>query len=92
MEQVDWSWKKSSYEQINPFKAKRKDNGEWVEGYYVYDYSHDAHYIFANIIATPNGVHDGRESFSLEYYEINPNTLYQYTGLTEKNGSKILGE
>lgn len=19
------------------FKAKRKDNGEWVEGYYVYD-------------------------------------------------------
>lgn len=83
---------KNKDEQINPFKAKRKDNGEWVEGYYVYDYSHDAHYIFANIIATPNGVHDRRESFSLEYYEINPNTLYQYTGLTEKNGSKILGE
>lgn len=71
------------------FKAKRKDNGEWVEGYYVYDYSHDAHYIFANIIATPNGVHDRRESFSLEYYEIDPYTLCQYTGLTDKNGKKI---
>ena len=71
------------------FKAKRKDNGEWVEGYYVYDYSHDAHYIFANIIVTPNGVHDKRESFSLEYYEIDPETLCQYTGLTDKNGNKI---
>lgn len=71
------------------FKAKTIDNGEWVEGYYVYDYSHDAHYIFANIIATPNGVHDRRESFSLEYYEIDPYTLCQYTGLTDKNGRKI---
>lgn len=71
------------------FKAKRKDNGEWVEGYYVYDYSHDAHYIFANIIVTPNGVHDKRESFSLEYYEIDPETLCQFTGLTDKNGKKI---
>lgn len=71
------------------FKAKRKDNGEWVKGYYVYDYSHDAHYIFANIIATPNGVHDRRESFSLEYYEIDPYTLCQCTGLTDKNGKKI---
>lgn len=73
----------------NIFKAKRKDNGEWVEGYYVYDYSHDAHYIFANIIATPNGVHDRRESFSLEYYEIDPYTLCQYTGLTDEDGWKI---
>lgn len=71
------------------FKAKRKDNGEWVKGYYVYDYSHDAHYIFANIIATPNGVHDRRESFSLEYYEIDPYTLCQYTGLTDKYGKEI---
>lgn len=71
------------------FKAKTIDNGEWVEGYYVYDYSHDAHYIFANIIVTPNGVHDRRESFSLEYYEINPNTLCQYTGLTDTNDREI---
>lgn len=73
----------------NLFKAKRKDNGEWVKGYYVYDYSHDAHYIFANIIATPNGVHDRRESFALEYYEIDPYTLCQYTGLTDKYGKEI---
>ena len=71
------------------FKAKRKDNGEWVEGYYVYDYAHNTHYIFANMIAIPNGVHDRRENFSLEYYEIDPDTFCQFTGLADKNGQRV---
>lgn len=60
------------------FKAKRKDNGEWVEGLPGYDMS-------GNIaeIETHKSFGDCR------IYEINPDTLCQYTGLTDKNGKKI---
>ena len=49
------------------FKAKRKDNGEWVEGYYVYC----------------------RKRRYILQIEIDPGTICQYTGLTDKNGNKI---
>lgn len=60
------------------FKAKRKDNGEWVEGLPGYDMS-------GNIaeIETHKSFGDCR------IYEINPDTICQYTGLTDKNGKKI---
>ena len=64
------------------FKAKRKDNGEWVEGQYAY----------INNPLTENGepirhlICNGTNIFN---YEINPDTLCQYTGLTDKNGRKI---
>lgn len=67
------------------FKAKRKDNGEWVEGYYRADTDLDTHYICGwNYYASENGLE--REPFE---EEINPDTLCQYTGLTDKNGKKI---
>ena len=67
------------------FKAKRKDNGEWVEGYYRADPDLDTHYICGwNYYASENGLE--REPFE---EEINPDTLCQYTGLTDKNGKKI---
>ena len=67
------------------FKAKRKDNSEWVEGYYRADPDLDTHYICGwNYYASENGLE--RESFE---EEINYNTLCQYTGLTDKNGRKI---
>ena len=67
------------------FKAKRKDNGEWVEGYYRADLDLDTHYICGwNYYASENGLE--REPFE---EEINPDTLCQYTGLTDKNGNKI---
>jgi uncharacterized phage protein (TIGR01671 family) len=67
------------------FKAKRKDNGEWVEGYYRADPDLDTHYICGwNYYASENGLE--REPFE---EEINPDTLCQYTGLTDKNGEKI---
>lgn len=63
------------------FKAKRKDNGEWVEGYYQkrYDTQNDEqHFIFWS------------KSYTVwEYAEIDPTTLCQYTGLTDENGRKI---
>lgn len=63
------------------FKAKRIENGEWVEGYYQKRYDEmerERHYIFwckSNIV--------------WEYAEIDPDTICQYTGLTDKNGNRI---
>ena len=63
------------------FKAKRLDNGEWVEGYYQKRFDLDGseqHLIFWS------------KSYTVwEYAEIDPDTICQYTGLTDKNGNKI---
>ncbi len=67
------------------FKAKRKNNGEWVEGYYTADPDLDMHFIFGwSYYVCENGLE--RESFE---YEINPDTLCQYTGLKDRNGIRI---
>ena len=56
------------------FRGKRKYNGEWVEGFYYKDlWSDNAHYI----------IYDGTD------YEVIPETVGQYTGLTDKNGKRI---
>lgn len=62
------------------FKVKRKDNREWVEGYYrrIPCMGLYGHYIMPQ---NPKN--------RLEQYEIDPDTLCQYTGLTDKNGKKI---
>ena len=60
------------------FKAKRKDNGEWVEGLPGYD-------INGNI--TELEVY--KKFGDCRIYEIDPDTLCQFVGLTDKNGRKI---
>lgn len=62
------------------FKAKRKDNGEWVEGCIVIDQSRFDRFKY-RIQPIESGV--------LYAHPIDPNTLCQYTGLTDKNGKKI---
>lgn len=64
------------------FKAKRKDNGEWVEGSCVnISYMHS--YIFTGKLDISNGYLD------FSKYSVDPETICQYTGLTDKNGRKI---
>ena len=60
------------------FKAKRKDNGEWVEGYLM-----DENYI--NVLFNDYDVYG---SFD-DPIEIDHDTICQYTGLTDKNGKRI---
>lgn len=63
------------------FKAKRKDNGEWVEGYYLkkYDLSgKKGHYI---CLEDKHNI--------CRFKKIDPETLCQFTGLCDKYGNKI---
>lgn len=62
------------------FKGKRVDNGQWVEG--------------KSLI---QGIIEGREFVQIEHsyfdnyrqYEVDPETVCQFTGLLDKNGNKI---
>ena len=67
------------------FKAKRLDNGEWVEGYYL-NVAKINHFICTGKIKLDGAV---KGIIAPEMYAIDPNTLCQYTGLTDKNGKKI---
>ena len=67
------------------FKAKRKDNGEWVEGYYL-NVAKINHFICTGKIKL-NGAVKG--ILAPEMYAIDPDTLCQFTGFTDKNGKKI---
>ncbi|MCB6310078.1 YopX family protein [Mediterraneibacter glycyrrhizinilyticus] len=66
------------------FKAKRKDNGEWVEGNLITNERNENQKYIGYIFDERNGV---IEDFDL--VEVIPDTICQYTGLTDKNGRKI---
>ena len=73
------------------FKAKRIDNGEWVEGYVFDDGFVDSKRMFVGglVIMDYKGTADDRWKVGTAFYEVDPNTICQYTGLTDKNGNKI---
>lgn len=69
------------------FKAKRLDNGEWVKGSLI---STEDNSGFILQSKTKAFIPKGANTFcSTECYEIDPTTLCQYTGLTDKNGKRI---
>lgn len=59
------------------FRGKRKDNGEWIRGNYIYAPSNT----FVHNICESNAPYD--------WYEVDPETVGQFIGLTDKNGKKI---
>ena len=74
------------------FRGKRTDNGEWVEGYaFDNDFSDDKRYFVGSLVIEPDG---GSKSYDFDvtginFCEVDPETICQYTGLTDKNGKKI---
>ncbi|MBS5131135.1 MAG: hypothetical protein KHZ01_11810 [Lachnospiraceae bacterium] len=78
------------------FKAKRKDNGKWVEGYYIYHIKRTICPLGDSVkpedeqhVIMQDGFSDWNMPRDTVVYEIDPDTLCQYTGLTDKNGKKI---
>ena len=65
------------------FRAKRIDDGEWIEGFLFSTNEH-------TYIAYPNQFDDDLFLSPKEIFiEVDPETICQYTGLTDKNGRKI---
>lgn len=62
------------------FRGKRMDNGEWIKGYYapIGEY----HYILTGRLELV-------PYLGFEHFLVNPDTVGQFTGLTDKNGVKI---
>ena len=65
------------------FRGKRVDNGEWVYGYYC-------PCVFGNFPAEP-AIIDADELKKGKWapVKVNPESVGQYTGLTDKNDKKI---
>lgn len=59
------------------FRGKRKDNGEWVEGFYCRVFHHIVHTICCF------------KGLTKHVFEVDPETVGQFIGLTDKNGEKI---
>lgn len=69
------------------FRAKRADNGEWVYGYYIKtrDYLDNREiHLIVGIDSTSFPANE-----FIDANEVNPETLGQHTGRTDKNGAKI---
>ena len=74
------------------FKAKRIDNGEWVEGWLFDDGFIDSKRYFVEsivIVDYKGNVYEKFEILGTCFNEVFPETICQYTGLTDKNGNKI---
>lgn len=65
------------------FRGKRVDNGEWVYGHYGEYTNMRSETISAMSVPNKNSIYGNL------CYDVDPSTVGQYTGLTDKNGKKI---
>lgn len=66
------------------FRAKRIDNGEWVQGYYTY-YPCG----FTSVDKVEHAIRDTVPEYYSKLYFVDPSTICQCTGLKDKNGTLI---
>ena len=66
------------------FKGKKKDNGEWIEGYLLDGGMPGEKRIFIGKLVIGKWT-----VMADEFDEVDPDTICQFTGLTDKNGKKI---
>ena len=77
------------------FRGKRKDNGKWVEGFFVKRIEPltliPKCYILVQEEDTSGitGEPTGHLNTEFSWYEVIPETFGQYTGLKDKNGKRI---
>jgi uncharacterized phage protein (TIGR01671 family) len=67
------------------FKAKRLDDGEWVEGYLIVDEKDYSKYFIGYVL----GTNEDGTPHDLDAAQVNPSTICQCTGLKDKNGNLI---
>ena len=70
------------------FRGKRIDNGEWVEGFFVAK-ADPLLGIMNSYILTQELDDNGILRSHMAWYKVDPETVGQYTGLIDKNGTKV---
>lgn len=68
------------------FKAKRIDNGEWADGYYT---ECNGKTFIGIDISIYSDIFEVFCTPVIRWFEVDPKTLCQFTGLCDKNGKKI---
>lgn len=71
------------------FRGKRKDNGEWIYGWYIKANIHWHKYGVHKDWIVCNAIQNGGICNVIGRYAVIPETVGQYTVLTDKNGNKI---
>ena len=70
------------------FRGKRIDNGEWVYGDLINN--HDGRKFVGEVVVDDyKGTANDTYEAGIGFVEVDPETVGQFTGLTDKNGKKI---
>lgn len=70
------------------FKGKRKDNGEWIEGSLLVLDADSGYYFITEPFKSASTL-PVRDLIYNHTHLVDPETVCQFTGLTDKNGNKI---
>lgn len=74
------------------YRGKRRDNGEWVEGYLFDDGMVNVeHYFIGSLVIEPykGTADDDWDITGTYFYEVDPETICQYIKLKDDNGNMV---